>query len=130
LAPKTRKNRELGGRTSQVTVNMRNKSYNSLDMIHICDENDDNEDGFGQNWKVVVRVSIWVALIQKGTSMELEKPYVRLTREPDPSMIRPESVLKQSLEMILDKWKKEEVTTGYVLEQFRSIRQVPMHKRE
>lgn len=62
--------------------------------------------------------------------MELEKPYVRLTREPDPSMIRPESVLKQSLEMILDKWKKEEVTTGYVLEQFRSIRQVPMHKRE
>jgi SAC3/GANP/Nin1/mts3/eIF-3 p25 family. len=54
----------------------------------------------------------------------LEKPYLRLTKEPDPSTIRPEPILKKSLKMLLDKWAKKEASYAYIAEQFRSIRQV------
>lgn len=57
-----------------------------------------------------------------GTSTSLEKSYFRLTAEPDPSTVRPEAVLKQSFNYILHKWEKER-NVGYVIEQFKSIRQ-------
>jgi len=57
-----------------------------------------------------------------GTSTSLEKPYLRLTQPPDPSTVRPQPVLENSLEMLLSKWKD---STDYVhtCEQFKSIRQ-------
>lgn len=57
-----------------------------------------------------------------GTLDAMEKPYFRLTSIPDPSNIRPESVLKRSFVFILDKWKKEK-NISYILEQFKSLRQ-------
>jgi len=39
-------------------------------------------------------------------------------------MIRPETILKKSLKMVLDKWKNKEASYPYIAEQFRSIRQV------
>ena len=35
----------------------------------------------------------------------LEKQYLRLTSLPDPATVRPEKILKQSLKMLLNKWK-------------------------
>lgn len=55
---------------------------------------------------------------------DLEKPYLRLTSEPDPSQVRPEKVLKNSLKMLLTKWKEGTSKYNYISEQFRSIRQV------
>ncbi len=40
----------------------------------------------------------------KGTATSLEKKYLRLTSAPDPSSVRPLSVLKRSLSMILKRW--------------------------
>jgi hypothetical protein len=56
--------------------------------------------------------------------MELEKQYLRLTTLPDPSTIRPESVLIRSLKMLKKKWKNKEADYSNINEQFRSIRQV------
>merc|ERR1712137_540980 len=41
-----------------------------------------------------------------GTSTILEKSFYRQTGEPDPSLIRPEWVLRKSLKLIKTKWKK------------------------
>ncbi len=48
---------------------------------------------------------------------------MRLTKEPDPSLVRPEHILKKSLKMVLEKWKNKEAPYPYIAEQFRSIRQ-------
>eukprot|EP01132_Coremiostelium_polycephalum_P010041 gene10041-12310_t len=64
----------------------------------------------------------WDSLTIKGTSQELEKPYLRLTSAPDPSTVRPEPVLKKALEMVKKKWMENEDYT-YTCEQLRSIRQ-------
>mmetsp|Transcript_10302 Transcript_10302/g.15489 ORF Transcript_10302/g.15489 Transcript_10302/m.15489 type:complete len:509 (-) Transcript_10302:757-2283(-) len=61
--------------------------------------------------------------IIKGTCTNLEKKYLRLTTAADPSLIRPERILKESVEMIKRKWKAREVDYQYVCEQFKSIRQ-------
>ena len=58
----------------------------------------------------------------KGTSKKLEKPYLRLTSSPNPSTIRPVSVLKLSLDHIIDKYCDTN-DYDYVCEQFKSIRQ-------
>jgi hypothetical protein len=58
-----------------------------------------------------------------GTCQSLEKQYLRLTSIPDPSQVRPESVLKLSLKMLKDKWKNKQADYNYISEQFRSIRQ-------
>jgi hypothetical protein len=42
---------------------------------------------------------------------------------PDASQIRPEAVLKKSLQMLKQKWKNKEADYNYINEQFRSIRQ-------
>ena len=57
-----------------------------------------------------------------GTSQDLEKRYFRLTAPPVPSQVRPESVLRQTLELLKKKWKKEG-NYSYICDQFKSMRQ-------
>lgn len=59
-----------------------------------------------------------------GTSTEFEKSYVRLTDTPNPANIRPKSVLEQSLSYVINRHKKGLEDHLYVIDQFRSIRQV------
>ena len=65
---------------------------------------------------------------EKGTSNELEKSYLRLTKEPDASIIRPEPILKKALDFLLLKWNNKEVSYNYIADQFRSLRQVKLRK--
>ncbi|KAI9256952.1 SAC3/GANP/Nin1/mts3/eIF-3 p25 family-domain-containing protein [Sporodiniella umbellata] len=57
-----------------------------------------------------------------GTSTKLEKQYLRLTSAPDPTTVRPLFILKQTLELLREKWKKEQNYT-YICDQFKSMRQ-------
>ncbi|TPP55764.1 Leukocyte receptor cluster [Fasciola gigantica] len=57
-----------------------------------------------------------------GTMQELEKRYLRLTRAPEPSEVRPLSILKLSLEHVKQKWTSK-TDYHWVCEQFKSIRQ-------
>ncbi|CCH41318.1 Leukocyte receptor cluster member 8 [Wickerhamomyces ciferrii] len=58
----------------------------------------------------------------KGTCQTLEKSYLRLTSEPDPSKVRPQHILQRALTFILDKYKNGGKYT-YVCDQLKSIRQ-------
>lgn len=58
-----------------------------------------------------------------GTCKTLEKNYLRLTSEPDPSKVRPERILFQSMHYVLDKYRKEGAPYSYLNNQFKSIRQ-------
>jgi len=74
---------------------------------------------------VLVIVNIkYLIYDNKGTCQDLEKQYLRLTTMPDPSQVRPESILKKSLKMLKKKWKNKEADYNQINEQFRSIRQV------
>ncbi|GJJ71577.1 SAC3 family protein LENG8/THP3 [Entomortierella parvispora] len=57
-----------------------------------------------------------------GTSTKLEKNYLRLTSAPDPSTVRPVSVLKKTLELLKDKWRQDQ-NYAYICDQFKSVRQ-------
>ncbi|KAK1937682.1 SAC3/GANP family domain containing protein [Babesia divergens] len=57
-----------------------------------------------------------------GTCETLEKPYLRLTAEPNPAMVRPEQVLKKSFRHVFDTFMNNR-NYRYIEEQFRSIRQ-------
>ncbi|KAI9199434.1 SAC3/GANP domain protein [Polychytrium aggregatum] len=57
-----------------------------------------------------------------GTSTQLEKRYLRLTSAPDPATVRPLHILKQTLELLLKKWRSERNYT-YICDQFKSLRQ-------
>lgn len=57
-----------------------------------------------------------------GTCQDLEKPYLRLTSAPVPAQVRPESILKQTLELLKKKWRKEG-NYSYICDQFKSMRQ-------
>jgi hypothetical protein len=57
-----------------------------------------------------------------GTCQTLEKRYFRLTSAPVPSLVRPESVLRQTLDLLKKKWKKES-NYSYICDQFKSMRQ-------
>lgn len=57
-----------------------------------------------------------------GTCQNLEKKYFRLTSAPIPSQVRPESVLRQTLDLLKKKWKKES-NYSYICDQFKSMRQ-------
>jgi len=57
-----------------------------------------------------------------GTCQKLEKPYFRLTSAPIPSHVRPEHILKQTLELLKKKWRKEG-NYSYICDQFKSMRQ-------
>ncbi|KAH0526859.1 hypothetical protein TsFJ059_010132 [Trichoderma semiorbis] len=57
-----------------------------------------------------------------GTSETLEKKYLRLTAPPIPSNVRPERVLRQTLDLLKKKWRKES-NYSYICDQFKSMRQ-------
>ncbi|KAG9238462.1 SAC3/GANP/Nin1/mts3/eIF-3 p25 family-domain-containing protein [Amylocarpus encephaloides] len=57
-----------------------------------------------------------------GTSQTLEKRYFRLTAPPIPSQVRPDPILRQTLELLKKKWKKEG-NYSYICDQFKSMRQ-------
>lgn len=57
-----------------------------------------------------------------GTCQILEKQYFRLTAPPIPSQVRPEHILRQTLELLKKKWKKEG-NYSYICDQFKSMRQ-------
>jgi hypothetical protein len=52
----------------------------------------------------------------------LEKQYLRLTSAPDPTTVRPLPILRQTLELLLKKWKDERNYT-FICDQFKSMRQ-------
>lgn len=57
-----------------------------------------------------------------GTCQTLEKSYLRLTSEPDPSRVRPEPVLKNALTHVSRVYERDQ-NYRYALDQFKSIRQ-------
>jgi SAC3 family protein LENG8/THP3 len=57
-----------------------------------------------------------------GTCEVLEKKYLRLTAPPVPSMVRPERILQQTLDLLKKKWRKEG-NYSYICDQFKSMRQ-------
>lgn len=57
-----------------------------------------------------------------GTCQKLEKNYFRLTAPPKPETVRPLSVLKQALDMLIKRWKDDH-NYGYICDQFKSLRQ-------
>ena len=59
-----------------------------------------------------------------GTCLDLDKPYVRLTDHPNPSQIRPKHILEKSLTFIIGRYLNKLEDHFYVIDQFRSIRQV------
>ena len=65
----------------------------------------------------------WDLVVVKGTCQELEKDYFRLTSPPDPSSVRPESILKKAIKAIKKKWAKKEVSYEWANNQLKAIRQ-------
>lgn len=57
-----------------------------------------------------------------GTCETLEKKYLRLTAPPVPSKVRPERILRQTLDLLKKKWRKEG-NYSYICDQFKSMRQ-------
>lgn len=57
-----------------------------------------------------------------GLCTDLEKRYLRLTSAPKPSMVRPEHILHQTLDLLKKKWRKEQ-NYNYICDQFKSLRQ-------
>ncbi|KAM4054551.1 SAC3/GANP family protein [Hirsutella rhossiliensis] len=57
-----------------------------------------------------------------GTCEVLEKKYLRLTAPPVPSNVRPEPILRQTLDLLKKKWRKEG-NYSYICDQFKSMRQ-------
>ncbi|GAM88233.1 hypothetical protein ANO11243_062640 [Dothideomycetidae sp. 11243] len=57
-----------------------------------------------------------------GTCQDLEKKYFRLTAAPKPEAVRPLHILKQSLDLLIRKWKEQHNYT-YICDQFKSLRQ-------
>jgi len=59
----------------------------------------------------------------QGTCTVLEKDFYRQTEEPDPALIRPEPVLREALNLVMHKWKLQQVDYVYMCNQFKSMRQ-------
>ena len=57
-----------------------------------------------------------------GTCEVLEKRYLRLTSAPNPANVRPERILRQTLDLLKKKWRKES-NYNYICDQFKSMRQ-------
>ena len=84
--------------------------------------NSNNNNNNNSNMYIEDKELDWDALTIKGTSQELEKAYLRLTSAPEPSTVRPEPILKKSLQMLKEKWNKTPDYL-YTCEQLKSIRQ-------
>jgi hypothetical protein len=57
-----------------------------------------------------------------GTCEVLEKKYLRLTAPPVASKVRPERILRSTLDLLKKKWRKES-NYSYICDQFKSMRQ-------
>ncbi|KAK4161017.1 leukocyte receptor cluster member 8 [Cladorrhinum sp. PSN259] len=57
-----------------------------------------------------------------GTCQDLEKRYLRLTAAPKASAVRPPYILRQTLELLKKRWKKDQ-NYSYICDQFKSMRQ-------
>ncbi|KAK9458386.1 SAC3/GANP/Nin1/mts3/eIF-3 p25 family-domain-containing protein [Dipodascopsis uninucleata] len=57
-----------------------------------------------------------------GRCTKLEKNYLRLTSAPDPETVRPLHILRKTLDLLKEKWKKEQ-NYAYICDQFKSLRQ-------
>lgn len=58
-----------------------------------------------------------------GTCEVLEKRYLRLTADPEPSLVRPERILVQSLAMVKQKWQTKAKDWEWTCDQLKAIRQ-------
>lgn len=58
-----------------------------------------------------------------GRCQNLEKPYLRLTSEPNPETVRPLSVLKKTYNMLMEKYEGQKASYHYLCDQFKSMRQ-------
>ena len=65
----------------------------------------------------------WDLFVVKGTMQELEKSYFRLTSAPDPSTVRPESVLRRAYERLIHLLRQGKQNYFYALDQFKGMRQ-------
>jgi len=65
-------------------------------------DNDTDLDSLLTKWNIV------------GTCTDIEKPYLRLTKEPTADQVRPEEILKKSLKMLLGKWRERECDYAYI----------------
>jgi SAC3 family protein LENG8/THP3 len=68
----------------------------------------------------------FITEVVKGTSEQLEKPYMRQQMQPLCSEVRPERVLIRSIALMKDRHAKG-AQYDYISEQMKSIRQVPRH---
>jgi hypothetical protein len=57
-----------------------------------------------------------------GTCQDLEKPFLRLNGLPKASRVRPPHILRQTLELLKKRWKKDQ-NYSYICDQFKSMRQ-------
>ena len=57
-----------------------------------------------------------------GRCKTLEKKYFRLTSAPNPDTVRPLEVLEKTLDLLKDKWRKDN-NYSYICDQFKSLRQ-------
>lgn len=58
-----------------------------------------------------------------GTLTALEKRYLRLTSEPDPSLVRPSNVLGHCLKHVVNKYRTTGASYLYINDQLKAIRQ-------
>lgn len=58
-----------------------------------------------------------------GTLTALEKRYLRLTSEPVPALVRPELVLRKSLDFVVNKFRSTACLYLYINDQLKAIRQ-------